>query len=134
MRGATQAQHDMTLQITLTIVLPQLCWDLKQCPTFSVDESRNPNSVVWQMMPKLFCLLQGHRKFNYLFFYFWLCLLFCRLLWSDLGELVSVMEQDPCCLIDNLDEECESRFLETIGVKVSKEWKELNREQLYEVG
>jgi hypothetical protein len=99
-----------------------------------VDESKNPNSDVWQMMLKLFCLLQGHRKFNYFFFYFWLCLLFCMLLWSDLGELVLMMERDPCCSIDNLDGECESRFLELIAVKVSKEWKEVNMQQLYEAG
>jgi len=33
--------------------------------------------------------------FNYLFFYFWFGLLFCRLLWSGFGELVLVMEHDP---------------------------------------
>jgi hypothetical protein len=27
----------------------------KQYPTFSVDESRNPNLAVWQMMLKLLC-------------------------------------------------------------------------------
>jgi hypothetical protein len=42
-------------------------------------------------------------------------------LWSGFGELVSVMEQDLGYLIDNLYEECESRFLETIGVELSKE-------------
>jgi hypothetical protein len=55
-------------------------------------------------------------------------------LWSDLGEPVSVMERDPCCSIDNLDGECESWFLKTIGTELSKEWKEVNKEQLYEVG
>ncbi len=78
-------------------------------------------------------MLQGH-KFNYLFLCFWLCLLFCKLLWSGLGELVLVMEQDPCYLIDNLYGECESRFFKTIGVELSKEWKEVDKEQLYEVG
>jgi len=60
-------------------------------------------------------------KVQLLVFCFWLCLLFCRLLWSGFGELVSVMEQDLGYLIDNLYEECESRFLETIGVELSKE-------------
>ncbi len=32
-----------------------------------------------------------------------------------------MMEQDPWCLIDNLYGECESRFLETTGVELSKE-------------
>ncbi|CAK9235014.1 unnamed protein product [Sphagnum troendelagicum] len=45
----------------------------------------------------------------------------CRLLWSALGELILVMEQDPWCLIDNLYGECELRFLETIDVELSKE-------------
>jgi hypothetical protein len=40
-------------------------------------------------------VLQGCRKFNYLFFCFWFCLLFCRLLWSGLGKLVLMMERDP---------------------------------------
>jgi hypothetical protein len=45
-----------------------------------------------------------------------------------------MMERDPCCSIDNLYGECESRFLETIGVKLSKEWREVDMEQLYEAG
>jgi len=50
----------------------------KQCPTFSfsVDESRNPNLAVWQMMLKLSCF----KEVQLLVFLFWLCLLFCRLL------------------------------------------------------
>jgi hypothetical protein len=72
------------------------------------------------MMSKLLCFKDAE-KFNYLFCLFWLCLLFCRLLWSDLGELVLVMECDPCCSIDHFDGGCESRFLETISTKLSKE-------------
>ncbi len=41
--------------------------------------------------------------------------------WSSYGELVSVVEQNPCCLIDNLYGECESRFLEMISIAVSRE-------------
>jgi hypothetical protein len=44
------------------------------------------------------------------------------------------MERDPCCSIDNLDGERESQFLETIGAELSKEWREVNKEQLYEDG
>jgi len=54
--------------------------------------------------------------------------------WSGFGELVSVMEQNPCCSIDNLYGECESRFLEMIGVKLSRVWKDADEEKLYEVG
>ncbi len=66
------------------------------------------------------------------FFCFWLCLLFCRLLWNGLSELVLVMERDPCCSIDKLYGECESWFLETIGVELLKEWREVDKEELYE--
>lgn len=40
-----------------------------------MDESKNPNSTLWQMMPKLLCFKDAE-KFNYLFFYFWLDLFF----------------------------------------------------------
>ncbi len=49
---------------------------------------------------------------------------------SALGELVSMMEQDPCYSIEKLYVECESRFLKTIGTKLSKEWREVDKEQL----
>jgi hypothetical protein len=57
-------------------------------------ESRNPNSAMWQIMLELLCF-KDDETFNYLFFYFWFGLLFCRLLWSGFGELVLVMEHDP---------------------------------------
>ncbi len=41
--------------------------------------------------------------------------------WNSYGELVSMVEQNPCCLIDNLYGECESRFLEMISTVVSRE-------------
>jgi hypothetical protein len=85
-----------------------------------VDESRNPNSALWQMMPKMWCFKDA-KKFNYLFLYFWLGLLFCRLLCSGFGELVSMMERDPSYSMDNLYELCESWFLGMIGVELSKE-------------
>ncbi len=54
--------------------------------------------------------------------------------WSSFGELVSVMEQNPCYSIVNLYGECESQFLEMIGVELSKERKDVDEEKLYEVG
>jgi hypothetical protein len=48
-------------------------------------------------------------------------------LWNGFGEVVSVMEWDPCCSIDNLYGECESWFLETIGVELSKEQKDVDK-------
>jgi hypothetical protein len=41
--------------------------------------------------------------------------------WSSYDELVSVVEQNPCCLIDNLYGECESRILKMISTVVSRE-------------
>ncbi len=73
-------------------------------------------------------------KVQLLVFYFWHCLWFCRLLWSGFGELVLVMEQDCGCSINNLYEECESRFLEMIGAKLSKERRDVDNEKLYEAG
>ncbi len=55
-------------------------------------------------------------------------------MWSGFGELVSVMEQVHGYSIDNVYEECEARFLEMIGAKLSKEWKDVDNEKLYEVG
>jgi hypothetical protein len=45
---------------------------------------------------------KGVEKFISVFFCFWFVLLFCRLLWSDLGELVSMMERDLGCSMDTL--------------------------------
>ncbi len=53
---------------------------------------------------------KGAEKFIFLFFYFWLALLFCRLLWNDLGELASMMERNPSCSMDVFYELCESRL------------------------
>jgi hypothetical protein len=52
--------------------------------------------------------------------------------WNGLGELVSVMERNPCCLVNDLYGECESRFLEMIGTIVSREWEDEVRDGLYE--
>ncbi len=54
--------------------------------------------------------------------------------WGGFGELVSVMERNPCCSIDNLYGECESRFLKMIGAKLSKERKDVDEKKLYKVG
>ncbi len=40
---------------------------------------------------------------------------------NGFGELVLVVEQNPCYSIDNLYGECESWFLEMIGTMVSRE-------------
>ncbi len=49
-------------------------------------------------------------------------------------ELVSMMERNLCCSIDNLYNECESQFLEMIGIVLSRERKDVDKEKLYEVG
>ncbi len=83
------------------------------------------------MMPKPLCF-KDVKKFNYLFICFWFSLLFCKLLSSGFAKLVSVMEHDPSCLMDNLYEQCESRFLGTIGAKLSRERRDVDNGKLYE--
>jgi hypothetical protein len=41
-----------------------------------------------------------------------------------------MMEQDSYYLIGKFYGECESRFLEMIGAELSKEWREVDKEQL----
>jgi hypothetical protein len=69
---------------------------------------------------KLWCF-KDVEKFNFLFLCFGLGLLFCRLLWSGFGELVSVMERDPGCSMDTFNEQCEWWFWERIGAELSGE-------------
>jgi hypothetical protein len=64
---------------------------------------------------------KGAEIFIFLVFYFWLVLLFCRLIWSDLGELVSMMERDLGCSLDTLYGLCESQLCRKIGVELSRE-------------
>jgi len=71
-------------------------------------------------MSELLCF-KDDETFNYLFFYFWFGLLFCRLLWSGFGELVLVMEHDPGWPMDNLYEQDKTWFLRMIGAKLSRE-------------
>jgi len=79
-------------------------------------------------------VFQKHKKIIFLFFYFWFGLLFCRLLWGGLGELVLMMERNPGCSMDILYELCESRFCWRIGAKLSKERGDVERRKLYEAG
>ncbi len=55
--------------------------------------------------------------------------------WSGFGELVLVMERNPCYSIDNLYGECESQFLEMISIELSKKqkvWTKNNYRKLVE--
>jgi hypothetical protein len=73
-------------------------------------------------------------EFFFLFFCFWFGLLSCRLLWSDLSELVSVMERNPGCLMDTIYELCESQFWWKIGVELLGERGDVEKRNIYEVG
>jgi hypothetical protein len=77
---------------------------------------------------------KGTEKFIFLFLYFWLGLLFCKLLRSDFDELVSMMECDPGYSMDTFYELCESRFWWRIGVELSRERGEVERRKIYKVG
>ncbi len=80
----------------------------------------NPNSVLW-----LNCWRRGvsraSKKLFFGLFRFFVCLLFCRLLWRDLSEMVSVMECDHSCSMETLYELCESRLYEGIGEEIARE-------------
>jgi hypothetical protein len=53
---------------------------------------------------------KGAKEFIFLFFRFWLGLLFCKLLWNDLGELVLVTERDYGWSMDTIYKLCESQL------------------------
>jgi len=59
---------------------------------------------------------------------------FCRLLWIGFSELVSVMERDLCCSMNNFHENWESRFWWRIGAKLLGERRDVEKIKLYEVG
>jgi hypothetical protein len=73
-------------------------------------------------------------KFIFLFLCFWLVLLFCRLLWNDLGELVLVMERNLGCSMDMLYELYESWLWWRIGAKLSRERGVMEKRNIYEAG
>ncbi len=72
-------------------------------------------------------------------FYIWLCFVVLQVTmfnivfqWSGLGELVSMMKRNFCYSIDGLYGECQSHFLEMIGIVVSREWEDEVKDGLYE--
>ncbi len=80
-------------------------------------------------------VFQGRRRSCFLVcFYFWFVLLFCKLLRKDLGELVSMMEHDPNCSMETLYELCESWLCERIDEEISRERKDKERRNIYDVG
>jgi hypothetical protein len=62
---------------------------------------------------------KGIKEVVFLYFCFWFVLLFCKLLWKDLGELVSMMERNLGCSMETLYELCESRLCVWISVEIS---------------
>ncbi len=61
---------------------------------------------------------RGIEEVVFLLFYFWFILLFCKLLWKDLNELVSMMECDPGYSMGTHYELCESWLCEGIGEEI----------------
>jgi hypothetical protein len=80
------------------------------------------------------CYFKGIEEFIFFFLCFWFVLLFCKLLWSDLGELVSEMDHGPRYSMDILYELCESRLCESIGAKLPGERKDKEKKYIYDVG
>jgi hypothetical protein len=59
-------------------------------------------------------------------------LLLCRLLWRDLGELVSVMEHNLDYSMKTFHVLCESQFCEGIGRKISGDQKDEDWKSIYD--
>jgi hypothetical protein len=95
-----------------------------------MNESMNPNSTVWQVMPKLLCFKDVKSPITY--FLFLALFVALQVTMTGFGKLVSVMEWDHGCSIDNLYGECESWFLEMTNVELSKGRKDVDKEKLYE--
>jgi hypothetical protein len=75
---------------------------------------------------------KGTEEVVFLFFYFWFILLFCKLLWRDLSELVSVMEHDLGYSMEIHYELCESWLYEGTGEEISGEWRDEKKKYTYE--
>ncbi len=78
--------------------------------------------------------LKGAEEVIFLFSCFWFVLLFCRLLWRDLDELVSVMEHDPDCSMEIFYEWCESWLYEGISEEISGERRDEEKRNIYDIG
>jgi hypothetical protein len=59
--------------------------------------------------------------------------LFCRLLWWDLSELVSVMELNSGYLMGTSYEMCQSQLYRWIGVKISRKQRDRRKKYIYDV-
>jgi len=92
----------------------------------------NPNLVLPPNYWREGWCFKDIEKFIFSFFYFWLGLLLCMLLWNGFGELVSMMECDPSCSRNILYKQCEARFCERIGVEILGEQRKVERKKIYE--
>jgi hypothetical protein len=79
------------------------------------------------MMLKLLCFKDA--KSPIIYFMFLALFVVLQVTMSGVGELVLVMEWDPSYSIENLYGECELWFLEMIGVKLSKEWRDVDKKK-----
>jgi len=96
-------------------------------------KAKNPNSTLWLNCWR--CGVSGAlKKLFSCFSVFGLFCCFCRLLWKDLGELVSMMERDPNCSMEIHYGLCESRLCEGIGEEISGERKDMEKKYIYEAG
>jgi len=89
-------------------------------------KAKNPNSALW-----LNCWRRGVSRALKLFSCFSIFGLFCRLLWKDLDELVSVMEHNHGCSMETFYERCESWLCEGIGEEISEERRDEEKRNIY---
>jgi hypothetical protein len=72
------------------------------------------------------------RSCFFCFVCFWFILLFCGLLWRDLGVLILVIEHNCGRSMEIFYELCESRLYEGIGEEISGEWKDKEKRNIYD--
>ncbi len=78
--------------------------------------------------------IQWHWKICFWCDFFGCVLLFYRLWRKELGELVFVMEGNPCCSMKTLLKLCGSRFYKEIDKKISTQWKDEVLRNIFYVG
>jgi hypothetical protein len=110
---------------------PTHMWPKNNVKHFQWMKAENPNLALW-----LNCWRHGvssaPKNLFSCFFIFSLFFLFCRLLWRDPAELISVMEHDHGYSMETRYETCESWLCKGIGEEISREQKDKKKKYIYE--
>ncbi len=122
--------NGLIIKCGLKIMSNVFCgWKHEPSLSYVIEFEPSLNYVI--ELPKMWCF-KNAKKFNFLFFCFWLNLLFYKLLCSGYGKQVLMMEHDHGYSIDTFYELCESRLWWKIGAQLLGERKDVERKKLYE--